>query len=868
MGKIKEILCLHHSHFDFGYTHPQPLLLELQKDYIDEAIDLCLKTADFPEESQFRWTIEATYPLLKWLETASEEKISIFKELVKKGQISITAMMMHTTPLANAEQLTRLLYPIRTLREKFNIKIDTAINHDINGQPWPISQILLDAGIKFYITGINIHFGGIPFKRPSIFRWQTPDHRYLLTYLGEHYSLFSQFFHTFKESTSLMDKGIYEYVKRLEDQGYDKDYVYLTATNPPLFDNNCPDPNLPLLIKKYNEEGHDIKVSFVTPEMLYKRVLRDMHLEDLPVYSGDWTDYWNFGSGSSAKETRLNRKTKQVFKKAELLESIQGSPGLRYDKVKDEVFIQSSLYDEHTWGAANSITEPDHPEVFTQRSHKSNLALKASDLSAYLLGKQMEILAENPLQSNEPEGIILVNTSNTPRNAEINIPVEYFEKGRHLAAARIKQYLPYAKETSRTKYYGTINLKPYSWRKIPFNKLATVKDESIKDNHFIVTENSIETPFYLLTFDKKTGRILDLLDKSRNWHMLDKDSNWTFFEFVKETIDPLKNIEHRSTFFPRDIDLGNRSISVWNHNWKGKRSGAEEVLSWEVRRQNDSVSYILHTKAAGLKSLTQEIRFSGLHPKIELSATINLEDNRNPESIYFVFPLNIEEGWRSHYDTAGMFVELDEEQMGNVCRDWVTVDQTISIYDNHKGVTLACPDAPLVQIGDFNFGKESKAIGRKEKPLLLAWPMNNYWDTNFWISQPGVTHFKYVLSPFDTFDRKEAYKLGVEASQEVEMNMVIHCKEEESGQFFSYNQSNIVPLHIKPAEDKQGIIILLKNLSKEPDEFEFFVPKRKIASCHFVNTLEENIEDIALIEDKIILKIPGESLSQIRVVIE
>ncbi|OZB95404.1 hypothetical protein [Paenibacillus sp. XY044] len=841
MAKIKEILCLHHSHLDIGYTHPQPLLLELQKDYIDEAIKLCLQSENEPEDSKFRWTCEATYPVMQWLETAAPDQISDFRRLLQNGQLSIAALPMHTTPLVHADQLARMLQPVRELRERFDISIKTAMNHDVNGQPWPLSQVLLDAGIEFYITGINVHFGGIPLPRPAVFNWRTPDNRQLLTFLGEHYSLFSQFFHTNQDDTELMAQGIKEYIDRLEGEGYPYDFVYLTATNPPQYDNNCPDPNLLSLIRRYNAEGHDPKVIFATPEMLLDRV-RQMPKEQIQTHSGDWTDYWNFGAGSSAKETKIVRRTKQSLKKADFLEAIQGAPNLHYTKVKNEALEHSLLYDEHTWGSWGSVSIPDHPLSISMQLHKRGMAYRSADLSAYVYAKQMEGIAGNPEQSSQPGGVMLVNTSSETQYVDVKVPEYYLGSGRHLAASRVMDFLPYTQEEQSYKSYGTVEMAPFSWKKIPFAQLEARLAAS--SNRILVTEGMIETPFYRMTYNPASGRIVQLFDKIHHWPMIDEKSPWTLFEFVQETVDGRFHHEHRSTLFPRDVDKGNRSISVWNHEWKSKRVGANRLQAYSVEQTMDSVTFVMQLEAPGVSRLEQRITFSAIHHRIQLSASMNKSDIRTPESIYFAFPLRMDAGWRSYYDTAGLPVELDREQLGTVCRDWVTVDQTVSIYDRQKGVTLACPDAPLVQIGDFHFGKESKQINRQENPLLLAWAMNNYWDTNFWASQPGDVLFRYELSPFEQFDPVEAYRAGIAAANPIAINAAVMCDREEEGQWFGQSSGTVVLQYMKPALDGNGFIMTLRNVGSDPSEYILTVMNQEVEAARLVNPLEEVVHPI------------------------
>lgn len=479
MSTIKEVLVLHHSHLDVGYTHAQPILLEMQSRYIDQALDLCEMTEEWEEFNRFRWTCESSLPVLRWLETATEKQVQRFKYFLHNGQMSISASYMHMTPLCSAEEAARTLYPIRRLRDLFEIEIKTAIHHDINGQPWPYAQLLLDAGVQFFIMGINIHFGGVPFNRPNAFHWEAPDRRKLLTFNGEHYSLFSQICDVNAKDTNIMAQGLSKYLRKIDaNPEYPFDFVYLTATNIPLYDNNPPDRELAGLLKKWNEEEHGIKISFVTPEQLHARVRE--HAVKLPTYTGDWTDYWNFGSASSAKETKLNRRTKQGMKAVELLDAFRREEDRSFALVKKEAWNQIHLYDEHTWGAFNSVSEPDHPNVEIQWMHKAHYAYQANSLTGYLLNVHLEKLANNRLQSEEPEGLMLLNPSSVAVTHEIRIPSNFKTQGRHLGADRMRHVLMNNDVYHQGTSYGKIELPPF---RLAQNTISDAAGSGMVDGH-------------------------------------------------------------------------------------------------------------------------------------------------------------------------------------------------------------------------------------------------------------------------------------------------------------------------------------------------------------------------------------------------
>lgn len=123
-----------------------------------------------------------------------------------------------------------------------------------------------------------------------------------------------------------------------------------------------------------------------------------------------------------------------------------------------------------------------------------------------------------------------------------------------------------------------------------------------------------------------------------------------------------------------------------------------------------------------------------------------------PQAVYFAFPLRLDAGWNAAFDTASTIVRVDEDQLPGACRNWITSEMFAAMWDNNAGVALFAPEAPTIQLGDFHFGRPLDFLPRPENPKLLAWPVNNYWDTNTPRVQDGHIHLRYGIATFGNVD--------------------------------------------------------------------------------------------------------------------
>jgi len=760
---IEEILLVHHSHLDVGYTHSQPILWELQQEYLTQVVSWLEDTVSDSEAGAApKWTCEATEPVLRWIDRSPSSLIDRFFALCRTGRVGLTALRWHTTPLADAASLRRLLDGKRRLEAISGLRIEVACQFDVTGVPWRLADELLDHGVDFFVMATNIHLGRVAGPRPGLFLWQAPSGRHLRVLNGNHYTMFDQLLYAWDDSVDRMKEGWTEYEAFLQSQAYPHDFIALSSTcSPIMWDNAPPNPFMPGLIKRWNGGQGRPSIRYATLGDVRHRATR-IDDRDLPILRGDWTDFWNFGCASAPIATGLNRRSKPLLQAAALVASTENE-----QRVLVRAADAIDLYDEHTFGYYDS--RPSHPQAQTTELLKQALAHEGHELVSFALMSALDNLANNPAEDCGGDRMLIVNTSDTA--VEVALPVRdgalaipFRDSERTYRASRLsydnRPWVAY--DPVMTSRKSMVNLPASSWAVQSARRLSTEHPDAdrivhrsshsvshIRTQNFVTLsevvsdEATVDNRHYKLTYQPTTGRVISLFDKATQRELLAAEG-LGFFTFVRERPDALIDGE-RSAFYKRDLAREKYDRSCWVP-WQPVHERATKVLNCVVKVDEGSFRIVRELQAQGVLYLKETLRLDADDPLIRLRSEIELLPDPAPQSVYYGFSLALDAGWEAAFDSAGIAIKLDEDQLPGSCRNWVTAENYAAIWDGFGGVALFVDEAPMVQIGGFNFRAPMDHVERVKNPMLLAWPVSNYWDTNFPRTQPGRMVFNYGLS--------------------------------------------------------------------------------------------------------------------------
>ena len=790
----REIWLLPHSHVDIGYSDPQPVVERNHWRYFREAIALAAKTAGYPEGARFKWNTEQAWAVETYFRQAGEEDKAAFVDALRRGSIGLQATLAGVlTGLCHPEELFHLTSFARGLGRLAGTPVDSVMVTDIPGQSWSLVPALALAGVKYVSSGPNympsLFDGGdrigwaLKAWGDKPFYWLSPsgDERVLFWMAGRGYSWFHGL--NMGSLAKAPSYRIFEYTDELAEKDYPYSMVQVRYTVGG--DNGPPDPDLADCVRGWNEKYASPRIVIATASEMFAEFER-RHGRSVPEVRGDFNGYWEDGAASTARETAMSRAAAGRLAQAEALWSILDRDGFPAGE-DDEAWRQVVLFSEHTWGASDSVSDPDGEGPRAQWEYKKAFAAGAELMSRELL----EEASEGGGAAGTGAGgsaVDVVNTCSWERTDLVLVPARMSGGGdlvREAGGAAVPS------QRLRT---GELAFLASAVPGFGAKRYTIHAGSGSKKGRAGIAGAEVSNAAIAATVEPATGAIASL-----RW----RNGSWPGRELV---------------------DRGQQPGLVYYLYVPGLDPRAARTVSGAEIKPGEPgplvASLIVESAAPGAKGLVREYRIVDGLPRLEVAVTLDKEKVRDKEGVHIAFPFAVP-GGSPRVDVGWGFVRPETDQIAGACRDFFCARDSIDISNGEFGLTWTALDAPLVEIGAIT--DETPRQGERRVWLreivpsarIFSYVMNNYWHTNYKADQEGPVILRYVVTPHHGSDLATAKKFGLEAASPL-IPMAVDPASPVPFFPLSVMTGSLVATRLKPTADGKAWILRLFNASEDP----------------------------------------------------
>ena len=794
----RDIYILSYSHNDIGYTDLQSNIEKKQWRNLDEALRLIALTKDYPTDSRFKWNMEVIWALDGYLRQASESKRKEVIDAVRGGSIGLNALYANIlTGLASTVEMNHFTERARTLETEYSIPITTALVSDIPGFTWGIVPTLAQSGVKYFSIspnpgdriGFTIEQWG---DKPFYWQSQSGKEKILTWVAGESYASFHE-----GDLSRLGDDKIFKLLRKLDERKYPYEIVQLPYTVGG--DNGPPDPKLADYVRSWNERYATPRLIIASHSQMFTEFER-RYGATLRTFSGDFTPYWEDGAASSAYETAINRQAADRLIQDEALWSMR-APAAFPVREFSAAWRNVILYDEHTWGAHNSISEPDLPFVKGQWAIKQRFALDADSLSRVL---EQRVL---PQEQQKQDGVFDVyNTQSWTRTDVLYLTPEQSAIGDLVVNGEGKR-IPSQRLSTGELAVLLKNMRPMSSTRITVKKGTAAAEGSVK-----ASGNSVENDVLSVAVNKVNGALDNFQWKRNGLRIVDLNRGIGLNEFL---------------YVPGKDPADARRIS----NVKVSTKEKGKLVS----------SLLVEADAPGCKKYSYEVRvFDGID-RIDIINRVDKQPVRTKEGVHIGFPFDVPEGVL-RYDVAHGIVRPETDQLPGACKNFFSVVGWVDISNDQRGVTWATLDAPLIEIGDITAEKPWMS-NIEPAQNFYSYVMNNYWHTNYKADQEGEVLFRYAVRPHGVYNQLEAARFGIERRQPLVV-LPASGDGKTEGPLYELESAGAIVLSTKPIPDNAGWFLTLYNPTNQARSAMLRWNKSVQVSVHSSDAFERTGEQV------------------------
>ena len=793
LGKTRHwtVYVNHDMHQDVGYTaHQEDLKRRIWPGYLDKTFQHIADSDAWDEPSKARRGIESSMLLYDSALLARDaDWIEMLKRHIANRRIGYSATFGSLAQEnMSAEELARsCYYSRRHLHDMLGGGCAAVANMaDNNSLCWSAIDTLVGAGIRYYT--LRLWGGESRWRRPAALYYVEASRsgKRLLVYDYGDYTK-----EPFGLKTGKIESVRPAVARRLMDLQRDPKYPYdaflCQFTNS---DNGPTNPAVYRAVKDFNALGYEYpRMICALPEDFYRHV-EERFGKDIPVLRGHFENWWNWGVGSTARETAAHKTTQETLAAAELLATVAcaAEPGRRYPYEDLATSWKNMvLYAEHTWGSNGS-------GVDNQWFWKRNTALQPQVTAAKVLRESMaDLHARIPAAG---RSIVVWNfapwkRTDVARLASAGLPerlsITDVETGRPAALQRTNDgQIAFLATGVPAVGYKTFRVVETASPASPGGRIEDRPSAS---------GDRLENRFYRVTFDPN-GSVSSIVDKLRgSAELVDADCPHRLNEFVY--------------WYQTKVPFAVTKAKLTPHVGPVMATMTAEGACFGVDSMKRTV--ILYRDLPRIDFVNDVVKSPSGFPR-----------GWPKEEGYFVFPLNVPGFLLRHELPAGNVRPLVDpnpgqpEQLAGSCTDHYTVSRWVDVSNQKDfGVTLSCASAPLMMYG----GRRARTfdVGYKAaRPWLYCYVFNNLWYTNFQKTQPGRVVFRYSLRPHAGGDwlAGGAHRFGIETNSPLRAGVIGAAQKGRAGfdgaggGLLAIDQPNVMLIAAKLAEaNGEGVIL-------------------------------------------------------------
>ena len=712
-----------------------------------------------------------------------EEKFpKVFKEIIKKvkegrWETSGGCWVEFDTNIPSGESLIRqILYGKNYFKEKFGIDCKVLWLPDVFGYSGSLPQILKKSGIDLFIT-TKISWNQYTRFPYDTFYWKGIDGSKVLTHFITTPTK-AKDFHTY--NTTATPTEIYE--TYLDYQQKNINNILLMPYG---FGDGGGGPKESMLNRiKWIKKGIEgfVKVEDGGIEKFREEISKNIKKKDTPVYEGEL--YLEFHRGTYTTQTEVkkkNRKNEFLLRDAEVISILSGNEKESFEKLKENwLLLLLNQFHDILPGSSTKEVYRDTLKSYEKIEKETEKIIEKS-MNKILKRENFYISVFNPFSWNytgylktDFEGYIPENLTSEVDGKKVIIRVE--------------------------------DIPPFSFKNI---KMVGKKEKKEQKEIF---SNKIENDFYKIKIDKKTGRIISLIDKREEREICDENGINIFEIFEDKSI-----VKGQDAW---DIE--------YMHQFKCyEKDGKVEKI--KIEKGMISQKVIIKKKILN-STILQEIIIYKEDPIIYFETEVDWKEEEKVLKV--AFPLQI------HTDYATCDI-----QFGSIKRP----THRNTLYEHakfeipaHKWVDLSegFYGVSILSDSKYGFGVKENVIRitllrsplspdptadrRKHKFSYGLYPHQGGWE----IAEVPKISYQFNNPP-------RIFKGKIDNKY---LTRIVEIKEEKKG-------TNLIVETIKISEDKKGIIVRIyecKN-SRGKANIKFNFPGRKIKKIYLCDNMENNL---------------------------